>query len=93
MERNKIFKGEKLSISGTLALNGVGTSSEKVQLRVMRNKKLIKTLDMSVDSSGAYKLDLDTDELSGHLFLRFVVVKSDGSIVVANDELELEILE
>jgi hypothetical protein len=93
MNKNKIFKGEKLKFSGPLTVNGEAATGEKMQCRVYRNNKVISTLDLTPDGAGNFSVEVDTNNLCGHLFFRFVVVKENEEIVVANEDLELEILE
>lgn len=91
MAINKIFKGEQLTIFGTLTKDGVDISSPEMGVLVYRDGRLLTKLPLTC-SDGLYSVEIDTSKIVGHVALRFVLDdESDGSHAVANKDLELVI--
>ena len=89
----KIFKGEPLTVSGRLTRNGEATTSPALSMRIYRNNTLIRTLPLAAGADGTYSGAIDTNEITGHVYVRIVASVGDDEIVVANNDIELIINE
>jgi len=85
----KIFRGEALKVSGKLTKNGEATTSPSLSMRLYRNNSLLKTVPLTVGADGTYSGSIDTNEITGHVYVRIVVSVGDDEIVVANNDIEL----
>lgn len=93
MSVRKIFKGEKLAISGELLKNGEKTTDAAAELRIYRNSVLLDTIPFTKDSDGKYTAEVDTNKITGHVYARLVLNLSDDELVVADNDIELFINE
>lgn len=97
---NRIYRGERLTVTGRLRLNGtlVTDNTYDVKLQIFEGNCTHPSREVAMTLNGTthvFSCDIDTAAYCGSLRLRFKVMNhSDGSLVaIANNEITRMIYE